>query len=65
LGFTDGAPKVRAFAADDVELVGVDAMLLLSAGRRSVGVKREWGERDGRTIFLVIKTCLFLCRQRR
>jgi hypothetical protein len=65
LGFSNGAPKVGAFTADDVELVGVEQLVVLRARRRSIMVKRERGERDGRTIFLVIKTCLFLCRQRR
>ena len=65
LGFTNGAPKVGVFTANDVELVGVERLVVLRARRRSVRVKRERGERGGRTIFLVIKTCLFLCRQRR
>jgi hypothetical protein len=59
------APDVTTFVMDDVILMGVVVVGFLGARWRSVGVKYDRVEGRGRTILLVIKTVLFLCRQRR
>jgi hypothetical protein len=65
VSFCSGTPDVTVLVMDDVELVGVIRVLDLGTRRRSVGVRLERVVGCGRTILLVIKTCLFLCRQRR
>ena len=59
-GFGHWSPDISVLVSKDEELVGVMRMNELCTGRRSVGVKRERGERCGRTILLIIKTVLFL-----
>jgi hypothetical protein len=65
VSFRSRAPDVTVLVTDNVELVGVVRVLDLDARRRSIGVRLEFVAGCGRTILLVIKTCLFLCRQRR
>lgn len=65
MSFRSRAPDITVFVPDDVELVGMVGVLDLGARWRSVGVRLDRSEGCGRTILLVIKTCLFLCRQRR
>jgi hypothetical protein len=48
------------FVLNDIVLVRVIWEYVVGAGRSSVGISRERDERCGRTILLVIKTCLFL-----
>ena len=57
------APDSAAFVLNDVELVGVVREYVEGARWSSVGVIKEWVERCGRAIFLVIKTCLFFSWQ--
>jgi hypothetical protein len=65
VSFRSRAPDVTVLVTDEVELVRVVWVLDLGARWRSVGVRLERVAGCGRTILLVIKTCLFLCRQRR
>ena len=59
-GFGHRSPDILVLVSEDEELVGVMRMNELCTGRRSVGIKREWGEWCGRTILLIIKASLFL-----
>ena len=59
-GFGHRSPDISVLVPKDEELVGVIWMNELCTGRRSVGIKREWGKGCGRTILLIIKTVLFL-----
>jgi len=59
--FRSGAPDVAVLVADDVELVGMIAVLDGGARRGSVRVKDDRCGRRGRTIFLIIDVFRFLC----
>ena len=59
-GLGHRSPDISVLVSEDKELVWVIRMNELGAGRRSVGIKREWGEWCGRTILLVIKVSFFL-----
>ena len=61
--FRSRTPDVVILVSNDVKLVRVMRVRDLGTRRRSVGVSLERVAGCGRTILLVIKTCLFLCRQ--
>jgi hypothetical protein len=59
------SPGVRGFMADNVILMWVAAGKVLGAHWRRVWVREEDRMGYGRSILLVIKTCLFLCSSSR
>ena len=59
------SPGVVGLVADDVILMRVTPGKVLGARWRRVWARKEDRAGCGRTIFLVIKTCLFLCSRSR